>query len=174
MHDIYDVWPQVLRWDGRFFLPLQNLTHSFATILDPVDANMSAHSPSSIGLLRGIADIEPFRAADGEEYIAIATSVCDSRPTIASVAATCVANAEQPRSAILQWDRSAGMFGEFLAVTDQTYLRIVGKDVPDNIRRHHQVYCVEVPVQSCSCRIGICFRVLVILSMQAQFLRQRL
>jgi hypothetical protein len=140
---VYSLLPlgsQVLRWNGTLFIPLENLTTPFGTLLEP---NTFPSAPSVLGKLRGVTDFEPFTAADGEHYLAIAMSVCDYR---SAGSAACVAVAAQPRSAVLQWDRSAGIFGELLAVTDKTNQRLRGTPIPDDMLRHHQVLIIAIPV----------------------------
>jgi hypothetical protein len=70
--------------------------------------------------------------SDGELYLAVAQSVCEDYHTVEE----CRANAAQPRSAILQYNRVSRVFTEMLSMTDLENMRLRGAMVPDALLSH--------------------------------------
>jgi hypothetical protein len=70
--------------------------------------------------------------SDGELYLAVAQSVCEDYHTVEE----CQANAAQPRSAILQYNRVSRIFTEMLSMTDSTNMRLRGFMIPDSLLSH--------------------------------------
>jgi hypothetical protein len=84
--------------------------------------------------LRGVASFTAFES-DGEYYLAVAQSVCESFVDRLS----CISDWGQPKSAILQFDKDKKMFGEMLAITDADNNRLRSTDVsPLELRMHSQ------------------------------------
>ena len=78
--------------------------------------------------LRGVTGVDAFKA-NGETYLAVAQSVCEGE-------GECWAwpwdlPLPQPKSTLLQWNRRDARFGNMLAVTDESWLRLTGHRVPD-------------------------------------------
>jgi hypothetical protein len=78
--------------------------------------------------LRGVTGVDAFKA-NGETYLAVAQSVCEGE-------GECWAwpwdlPLPQPKSTVLQWNRRDARFGNMLAVTDESWVRLTGHRVPD-------------------------------------------
>lgn len=115
---VYDARSYVLLWNGSAFAEYQDLEtdqrYDPSTDGAPFTGmafSLNRSNTSSPARLRGATDFTPF-SAGGEVYIAISQSVCDRKGSHQC-------KFDQPRSAVLQWDRVALAFTELLAMTDK-------------------------------------------------------
>jgi hypothetical protein len=136
----YDVPSRLYAWkgDGQRFYHMQDLHAEFRTVSEMKDnpgtefcttsgASVCTRGEDgqtwSIGALRGVTSITAF-STDGEDYLALAQSVCRrtaSRDECQEI---------QPRSTILQYDRTRNAYGEFLSIKDADAVRLRGYEVP--------------------------------------------
>lgn len=134
---VYDARSFILRWNGAEFEVYQDLEvdRRYISSLDgPAYQGMvfaqDRTNESTTSRFRGATDMHLFTSA-GETYLLIAQSVCDRRG-----ASDC--EFDQPRSAVLQWDRVALAFTELLAMTDEANILVRGQRVRDADLRLHQ------------------------------------
>ena len=126
---VYDEESTIWKWDAmtRRFNVYQLLGRSFTTISESGEHQVEG--------LRGITGFKMF-SSKGEFYLAVAQSVCDTLPAVGRQ--ECLRYREQPKSAILQWNRVDRKFGELLSMTDFDNLELRGQRVQyKDIDIHH-------------------------------------
>ena len=134
----YDQDSYIYRWNGASFEMFQRLDASLrSTYQSGVSATQAIafcaglcvtqdSSVPSVAGLRGASAVLAFES-EGEYYLAVGQSVCE--PTVSRE--ICIDRWAQPQSALLQWNRVTGRFGELLSMTDEDNIRLRGRPVRD-------------------------------------------
>jgi len=126
---VYDQISKIYKWspvDG-LFVEYQNLTN-FTTVLG---------DGTSVDGLRGVTGFKAF-TSEGETYLAVAQSVCESKGLEDDVSQTLCDADNLPKSSVLQWNRLEKRFDDLLSITDTANLDARGEIVPDSELTVHQ------------------------------------
>ena len=141
-YGVYDQASEVYKWNpaANMFELHQLLDSAFQTVHEdgvPLSLAESFCAPHCrkasdgktlpVDGLRGTSAMD-FFASNGEYYLAIAQSVCESSMTLLQ----CEAFGVQPKSAVLQWNRVSKRFSEMRGLTDEYSLSSRGHKLTDS------------------------------------------
>ena len=142
----YDQASELYRWNAttRLFQLHQRFDSSFMSVVDdsatasdvfefckPNCASTDGSTQSPVPGLRGATSFTAFMA-DGENYLAVAQSVCEAD------LGRLECQMPQPKSAILQFNRITKQYGELLSITSADYQKLYGQQIPDDELEIHQ------------------------------------